>query len=61
MASSEPVPLDKQLACVKREIALRKRVYPSWVTAKRMTSFKAEDEIAAMEAVAQTLERLSKK
>ena len=54
----EPVPLDKQIACAKRELALRRRVYPTWITAKRMTAFKAEDEIAAMAAIVATLEGL---
>lgn len=56
----EAVPLDKQIACAKRELAMRKRVYPSWVTAKRMTVFKAEDEIDAMAAIVETLEGLQR-
>jgi hypothetical protein len=58
---AESVPLDKQVACAKRELALRKRVYPTWVTAKRMNQFKAEEEIAAMAAIVATLEGLARK
>lgn len=58
---SEAVGLDKQLACAKRELALRKRVYPNWVGAKRMTQFRAEDEIAAMAAIVETLEQLQRR
>lgn len=49
------VPLADQLACVKREISMRRRAYPRWVADGRMTQAKADAEIAAMEAVAATL------
>jgi len=39
------------LACLDREIRLRKRVYPRWVQLGRMSKGKAADEIAGMEAV----------
>lgn len=47
--------LDQQIACVKREIALRERVYPGWVSKGSMKQEKADHEIAAMKAVLQTL------
>lgn len=53
------MPLDRQIACAKRELALRRRVYPAWVNAKRLNQFKAEDEIAAMAAIVATLEGLA--
>lgn len=43
-------------ACARRELEIRKRVYPTFVGAKRMTVFKAEDEIAAMAAIVKFLE-----
>lgn len=59
MSASEVSLLD-QVACAKRELALRKRVYPAWVTAKRMNPLKAESEILAMTAIVRTLEELQK-
>ncbi len=44
-----------QIACVRREIAMRERVYPKWVSAGRMKAEAAEREIAAMCAVLKTL------
>lgn len=53
------VPIDAQIACVKREIGMRERVYPRWVAAKKMPQKKADDEIAAMRAVLVTLEQVA--
>lgn len=50
-----PVALFDQLACIRREIGMRKRVYPRWVATQKMTQAKADAEIAAMEAVLATL------
>lgn len=47
--------LDDQLAAVKREIAMRERVYPRQVAAGRMTRVTADRELAAMNAVLTTL------
>ena len=55
-ADSSAVTHEQMLACARRELALRKNVYPGWVNAKRMTVFKAEDEIAAMAAIVRFLE-----
>jgi hypothetical protein len=52
-----PIPLREQVACVRREIAMRERVYPRWVAAERMTQEKADSELAAMRAVLETVER----
>ena len=43
--------LDTEIACVLREIALRKRVYPRAVRVNRMTQAQADHEIATMDAV----------
>jgi hypothetical protein len=54
------ISLNQQIEAVKREIALRKRVYPAWVTQKRMKQPAATFEIEAMEAVLSTLEALQR-
>jgi hypothetical protein len=50
--------LDAQIACVKREIGMRERVYPGLVDAKKMSSQKASTETATMRSVLATLEAL---
>jgi len=52
------VSLADQIASVNREIGMRRRVYPSWVRQKKMTEGQVDAEIAAMEAVAETLRAL---
>jgi hypothetical protein len=54
------VTIDQQIACVKRELAQRRRVYPRWVQSGQFgyTQQKADQEIAGMEAVLATLERV---
>ena len=52
------VSLPTQLAAVEREIPMRERVYPNRVAAGRMTITKADHELAAMRAVAETLRGL---
>jgi hypothetical protein len=49
------MPIDEQIACVKREIEMRRRVYPRWVQEGKMKQAKADAEIEAMEAVLATL------
>ena len=49
--------IDEQIACVKRELAMRRSAYPRWVANGKMTQTKADHEIAAMEAVLVTLAR----
>jgi hypothetical protein len=51
------VSIQEQLKCAQREAAMRRNVYPKWIAARRMTQEKADAEIAAMEAIAATLER----
>jgi len=50
------ITLDKQIACVRREIRMREIVYPRWVAQKKMRQESAEHEIEAMKAVLATLE-----
>ena len=54
------VTISEQLACAKREVGMRKRVYPRRVEAGRMTQAKADAETAAMEAIVATLEQLER-
>lgn len=55
------VPIEHQVACVKREISMRERVYGRWVSEKRMTQRKADEELAAMRAVLATLETIEQR
>jgi hypothetical protein len=50
--------LDRQIACVEREVEMRRRVYPRWITEGRISQAKALDEIEAMKAVLATLRGL---
>jgi hypothetical protein len=50
--------LDEKIVCVKREIAMRERVYPGWVAAGRMKQDRADREIEVMKSVLESLYRL---
>lgn len=54
------IALTEQIAEVKREIAMRKRVYPRRIADARMTQEQADRQIAAMEAVLATLQSVTK-
>lgn len=47
--------LIKQITCVQKELEFRKRVYPQWVSAGKLSASKAEQEISAMRDVLRTL------
>lgn len=49
------VTLNDQIKCVQREIAMRKACYSKWVDGNRMKQDMADKELAAMEAVLDTL------
>ncbi len=53
------ITLDDQIRCVKREIAMRRVVYPKWITQGKIDQAKADREIEVMEAVLKTLEVLA--
>lgn len=55
------VPLSDQIAAVRREIGMRKNVYPRWILNGKMPAAKAASEMSAMEAVLATLEELDAK
>lgn len=52
------VGLDEQIACIKRELAMRQRVYGRWVESGKMTAPKRDKEFREMTAVLRTLEQL---
>ncbi len=54
----EPEGLDRQISCVKREIALRKAVYSKRVKAGKMKAEEARREYDTMMDVLQTLEEI---
>lgn len=63
LASPDTISIADQIACVKREMAMRERVYPRWVTAGKIKQEKADLQISEMKAVLKTLqdvERLRK-
>ena len=54
-----PITLDDQIAAVKREIAMRERVYPRQVFNRKMSQKTADRELALMRAILNTLTELS--
>ena len=50
-----PFTTEDLIACVEREITMRKKVYPRWVEQRKMKADKADWEIAAMEEIARVL------
>jgi hypothetical protein len=55
------VSLDDQVACVRRELGLRQRLYPRWVADGKMTADQAAKEINAMKAVLDTVAGLARR
>jgi hypothetical protein len=54
------VSLADQIRCVGREIGMRRGVYRTWIASGRMKQETADAELAAMEAVYQTLKKLQR-
>lgn len=50
--------LEDQLVAARRELGMRKHAYPKWTREGKMDPQKAEHEIAAMQAICDTLQRL---
>lgn len=48
--------ITEQLDAALRELAMRKRVYPGWIQAGRMTREKADHETDCMASIVTTLE-----
>lgn len=55
LLSDHPVPLLEQILCIEREIGMREKAYPRWVSAGKMKLDRAEREITVMRAVLETL------
>ena len=52
------VTIAEQVACVDRELGMRKRVYPRWVANGKLNQAAADLEMRRMEAVRDTLRRV---
>ena len=52
------VTIERQIACVERELRLRRRAYPRWGQSGRLAQHDADRELAEMEAVLATLRGL---
>jgi hypothetical protein len=52
------ITLADEIACIRRELAMRRRVYPNWVKTGRMKPAEADTELARMQAVLTRLETL---
>jgi len=52
------ISLAEQIAEAQRELALRRRCYPGWVKAGKLTHEDAYRQLAAMAAIVHTLQRL---
>lgn len=52
-----PISLDDMIAEAEREIVLRNRVYPRWVSAGQIAPAKAERQLRVMKAIASELRR----
>jgi hypothetical protein len=61
MSGTPIATIDQQITCIRRELALRLRVYPKWVEAGKMKQAEADKELAYMQAVHDTLTELKKK
>lgn len=53
------ISIERQIKCVEREIAYRKRVYPGLIERGRMHQVNADFQIEAMKAVLKTLKALA--
>jgi hypothetical protein len=49
--------LQEQLQCAQRELAVRKKVYPKWVTDGRMSQHAAEHELDCMQSIVDTIRK----
>lgn len=57
--AGDTVPLPRQIACVERELRMRRRVYPRLVADGRMAEADATRETWEMQAVLDTLRGLA--
>lgn len=52
------ITLAQQIKSAARELAMRRNVYPKWVSSGRMKQADADHELAAMQAIIDTLNAL---
>jgi hypothetical protein len=52
------VTIERQIQAARRELAIRHRVYPRQVSAGRMSAGDAADDLLAMRAIVEMLERV---
>ncbi len=52
------IPLADQIACIEKELAFRRKIYPVWVERRSLMPEGAEIEINRMEAILATLKGL---
>lgn len=55
-----PVTIDEQIAEVERELKMRAKVYPHWVTTGKLTQTAANLHVDRMKAVLETLKGLKR-
>lgn len=58
MSDLFPVTLAEQIACIEREIVMRKRVYPRLIEQRRMTEATSAREMRIIGAVLLTLQTI---
>jgi hypothetical protein len=56
MSDLFPITLPEMINEIKREIAMRERMYPTWVRAKTLASDKADRQLAIARAILKNLE-----
>lgn len=54
------ITIDEQIAEVKREIAMRNKVYPKWIESGSLTKPKADFQILVMETVLISLQEMAR-
>ena len=54
-----PPSLEEQIKEVEREIEMRRKVYPGWVQSRKLGGHRAQQQMAAMEAVLATLKGIA--
>jgi hypothetical protein len=54
------IPLEEQITEAQRELALRRRCYPGWVKAGKLTHEDAYRQLAAMAAIVDSLKTLAR-
>ena len=58
---TEAISAEFKLACARRELAMRRRVYPRWLEEGRISKALAAREIRGMEAIVADYEAIVKK